>query len=178
MILIRALARPMLASSFILSGVTQLRHAEDTARQLAPVLGRVSAALPVQASEQTLARALGGAQIGAGALLAAGKFSRLAAVVLSATAALNAYVEYRSAGTDTREAKAHRRSQLAKNIGLAGGALLAAVDTAGRPGLAWRAGHLVDAGMKAGKQAGKQGGKKAGKAGRVVREFAHDVTGN
>ena len=31
-----------------------------------------------------------------------------------------------------------------KNLGLLGGLLLAAVDTEGRPGLRWRAGHAID----------------------------------
>ncbi|MDQ0277032.1 putative membrane protein YphA (DoxX/SURF4 family) [Arthrobacter silviterrae] len=171
MSVIRALARPMLASSFVLSGIDRLRRADETAQQLSPVLGRFSAALPVNASEKTLARVLAGAQVGAGVLLAAGKCSRAAAAVLSLTAGLTTYVEYRSAATDTKEARSHRRSQLAKNIGLLGGALLASVDTAGRPGLAWQAGQLIESGRKG-------TSKQLKKADAGVRSLAHDVTGH
>lgn len=170
MTIVRALARPMLASSFILSGLDSLRHADRTARQLGPVLGRVSAALPIDASETTLARALAGAQVGAGVLLATGKFSRAAALLLTATAGLTTLVEYRSATTDTKEAKAHRRSQLAKNVGLLGGAMLACVDTAGRPGLAWRAERLLESSKKS-------TGRQLKAADKGVRSLAHDVTG-
>lgn len=170
MSIVRAFARPMLASSFILSGLDRLRHVDQTAKQLSPVLSPLSAALPVAASEKTLARALAGTQIGAGVLLATGKFARPAAVVLALTAGLNAVAEYRSADTATKETRTHRRNQLTKNIGLVGGALLASVDTAGRPGLAWRAEKLVESGKKTAKTQLKNADKQ-------VRALAHDVTG-
>jgi uncharacterized membrane protein YphA (DoxX/SURF4 family) len=160
----------MLASSFILSGLDRLRHSDQTAEQLSPVLGRVSAALPLQASEKTLAQILAATQLGAGVLLALGKFSRPAAVLLALTAGLTTVVEYRSAPTATKEGKSHRRSQLAKNIGLLGGALLASVDTAGRPGLAWRAGRAIESGKKTTT-------KQLKNADKSVRALAHDVTG-
>lgn len=170
MSIVRALARPMLASSFILAGVDRLRHADQTVAQLRPVLSPLSAALPVDASEKTLARVLAGTQIGAGVLLATGNLARPAAVALALTAGLTTVVEYRNADTSTKENRAHRRNQLSKNIGLIGGALLAAVDTAGRPGLAWRAEKLI----KTGKKSTKKQLKNADKS---VRSLAHDVTG-
>lgn len=170
MSIVRALARPMLASSFIFSGLDRLRHADQTAAELAPVLRPLSQALPLDASEKTLARALAGAQVGAGVLLAAGKFARPAGLILTLTAGLTAVVEYRSADTTTQEKRAHRRTQLTKNIALIGGALLASVDTAGRPGLAWRTEHLLESGKKSAK-------KQLKSADKSVRSLAHDVTG-
>lgn len=170
MSIVRVLARPMLASSFIVSGLDRLRHADQTAAQLAPILTPLSAALPTNASEKTLARVLSAAQVGAGALLAAGKFSRPAAVVLALTAGLNTVVEYRNAETATKENRTHRRNQLVKNIGLIGGALLASVDTVGRPGLAWRAEKLIETGRKSTKKQLKNADKQ-------VRALAHEVTG-
>lgn len=170
MSLVRALARPMLASSFILSGLDRLRHADQTAEQLSPVLSRLSAALPVQASEKTLARIVAGTQVGAGILLATGKFARPAAVLLALTAGLSTVVEFKATSTLTSEGKSHRRSQLAKNIGLLGGALLASVDTNGRPGLAWRTERLIESGKKSTSSQLKNVDKS-------VRALAHDVTG-
>lgn len=160
----------MLASSFIISGIDRLRHAEQTAANLAPLLRPLSAALPVEASQKTLARVLAGAQVGAGVLLAAGKLSRPAAVVLALTAGLNTVAEYRTEDTATKENRAHRRNQLTRNIGLIGGALLASVDTAGRPGLAWRAGKLIETGKKTTQKQLKNADKQ-------VRALAHEVTG-
>lgn len=170
MSIVRVLARPMLASSFIISGVDRLRHVDQTAAQLAPVLRPLSQALPVAASEKTLARVIAGTQLGAGILLALGKSSRTAAVALALTAGLTTVVEYRSADAGTSENRSHRRHQLTKNIGLLGGALLASVDTAGRPGLAWRAGKLIETGRKTTK-------KQLRNADKQVRALAHDVTG-
>ncbi|GAA5229500.1 DoxX family protein [Arthrobacter cryoconiti] len=171
MSIVRVIARPMLAASFILSGIDRLRHAEQTAEQLSGVLSRVSDALPVAASEKTLARVVAGTQIGAGVLLASGKFSRGAAMLLTLTTGLSTFVEYRSADSLTKEAKSHRRSQLIKNISLLGGALLASVDTAGKPGLGWQAEHLIKSGKKSTK-------KQLKKADAGVRALAHDVKGH
>lgn len=169
--IVRVLARPMLASSFILAGLDRLRHADATVAQLSPVLRPLSAALPVNASEKTLARVIAGTQVGAGVLLATGKFARPAAVVLAITAGLSTVVEYRSADTTTKENRAQRRTQLTKNIGLIGGALLASVDTAGRPGLAWRTEKLIESGKKTASAQLKNADKS-------VRALAHDVTGH
>ncbi|MHA7305412.1 DoxX family protein [Arthrobacter sp. TMN-49] len=170
MSIVRALARPMLASSFILAGLDRLRHADQTAAQLRPVLQPLSAALPMEVSEKSLARVLAGTQVGAGILLATGKCSRAAAMVLAVTAGLNTVVEYRTAEPTNKENRSHRRHQLAKNIGLVGGALLASVDTAGRPGLAWRAEKLLKTGKKTTH-------KQLKNADKTVRALAHDVTG-
>jgi uncharacterized membrane protein YphA (DoxX/SURF4 family) len=171
MSIVRSLARPMLASSFILAGLDRLRHANQTASQLSPVLSQAVALLPFQTDEKTLARALGGAQLGAGVLLAAGKLSRIASLVLALTSTLNAVVEYRTADASTADERAHRRTQLVKNLSLSGGVLLAAVDTAGKPGLAWRAEHLASAGKKNTR-------KQLRHADKTVRRIAGEVTGS
>jgi uncharacterized membrane protein YphA (DoxX/SURF4 family) len=171
MSIVRMLARPMLASSFILAGVDRLRHTDQTASQLSPVLARVSQALPFQTDEKMLARVVGGTQVGAGLLLAMGKFSRVAGLLLTLTSALNAVVEFRSADDSSSENRTRRRNQLLKNLSLTGAVLLVAVDTAGKPGLAWRAEHLAAAGKKTTKKQLKHADK-------AVRRIANDVTGS
>ena len=49
----------------------------------------------------------------------------------------------RTGRSRTRRSRARQRTQFLKNLGLLGGLLLAAVDTEGRPGLAYRA-HMVN----------------------------------
>src|SRR5690348_8239639 len=75
------------------------------------------------------------------------------ASVLAGISVLNTFVEWRSADISTKEGQLARRAQLLKNISLTGGVFLAAVDTAGKPSLAWRAEHLA---MDAKKATGKQ----------------------
>ncbi|HEY1154809.1 MAG TPA: DoxX family protein, partial [Arthrobacter sp.] len=40
---VRTLARPMLASSFVLAGLEKLKNSDDTARQLSPLLRKAAA---------------------------------------------------------------------------------------------------------------------------------------
>ncbi|MBT2586126.1 DoxX family membrane protein [Arthrobacter sp. ISL-95] len=170
MSVIRFLARPMLASSFVVAGLDKLRNAEDTAKQLSPVLRRASESLPFKADEKTLARVIGGAQLGAGALLGLGKLSRFAATVLTVTSVLNSYVEWRSADISTTEGRSARKARLLKNISLTGGVLLASVDTAGRPSIAWRAEHLAA-------DAKKVTGKQIKRADKAVRKAVDNAVG-
>ncbi|RKR20295.1 DoxX family protein [Arthrobacter oryzae] len=178
---VRFLARPMLASSFVLAGMDKLKNADDTATQLSPLLRRAADALPFQTNEKVLARVIGGTQIGAGVFFALGKSARLAATVLATISALNGYVEWRSADISSKEGRDARRKQLLKNVSLTGGVLLAAVDTAGKPSLAWRAGHLAaDARKSAGHLAAdarKTTNKKLKKADKVVRKAVDHAAG-
>lgn len=182
MSVVRFVARPLLAAGFVASGVDRLRSAEDTASQLRPTLDRVKgmvpSAAPVLSNEKLVARVMGATQIGAGILLGLGKCSRLAAVALTVTAGLNAMVEYKQADTSTPEARKARRNQLLKNVSLIGAVLLAAVDTNGRPGLAWRAEHFASDTRRSAKSLGKGARKKLEKADKAVRNAASDVVGS
>jgi uncharacterized membrane protein YphA (DoxX/SURF4 family) len=181
MSVVRFLARPMLASSFVLAGVDKLRNADDTATQLSPLLRRAADALPFQTDEKVLARVIGGAQVGAGVCFALGKSARLAATVLALISALNGFVEWRSADISSKEGRDARRKRLLKNVSLTGGVLLASVDTAGKPGLAWRAEHLAADARKTtahlAADARKTTGKNLKKADKAVRKAVDHAVG-
>jgi uncharacterized membrane protein YphA (DoxX/SURF4 family) len=168
MSLARLIARPLLASSFVWSGVERLRRPEETGRPLEPSLRRLGTAVPALAPlaqrPRTVGRIVGGLQIGAGALLALGKFPRLSASLLAGTAALTAV-------GDSATSAGGRTPALLKNFSLAGGVLLASVDTAGQPSLAWRARKL---GTGARRELGRELGK-AGQLGRPVRQAVAEV---
>ena len=178
---VRFLARPMLASSFVLAGMDKLKNADDTAAQLSPLLRRTADALPFQPNEKVVARVIGGTQIGAGVCFALGKSARLAATLLAVISVLNGYVEWRSADTSSKEARDARRKQLLKNVTLTGGVLLAAVDTAGKPSLAWRAGHLAADAKKSASHlaadARKTTNKQLKRADKVVRKAVDHTAG-
>ncbi|MET3808986.1 DoxX family protein [Arthrobacter sp. UYEF3] len=181
MSVVRFLARPMLASSFVLAGVDKLRNADDTATQLSPLLRRAAESLPFQTNELVLARVIGGTQVGAGVCFALGKSARLAATVLALISALNGFVEWRSADISSKEGRDARRKQLLKNVSLTGGVLLASVDTAGKPGLAWRAEHLAADARKTTahltSDARKTTGKNLLKADKAVRKAVDHAVG-
>jgi uncharacterized membrane protein YphA (DoxX/SURF4 family) len=181
MSLVRFLARPMLASSFVLAGLDKLRNADDTATQLSPLLRRAAESLPFQTDEKVLARVIGGTQVGAGVCFALGKSARLAATLLAVISALNGFVEWRSADISSKEGREARRKQLLKNVSLTGGVLLASVDTAGRPSLAWRAEHLASDARKTtahlASDARKVTNKKLKKADKAVRKAVDHAVG-
>lgn len=182
MTVVRRLARPLLAATFVASGVDQLRNARQTADQLQPVLQRAGSIVPqasvVTDNEMLVARMVGAVQVGAGVMLAAGKFPRISALVLAKMAAINAIVEYRNADQATPEGRRLRRSQLLKNLGLVGAGLLAAVDTAGRPGLAWRASHLAEDARRNIQSLGKDTSKTVGKTAKSVSRTANAASRN
>nr|WP_269076546.1 DoxX family membrane protein [Arthrobacter antioxidans] len=169
--LVRVIARPLIASSFVVSGVDRLRTAGATAPQLKPVLTGVAKIVPsagaITGNEKLVGQVLGATQVGAAVLLGIGRFSRVAALLLTLTTTVNALVDYRSADASSPEGKKARRSQLLKNLSLIGAVLLAAVDTNGRPGIAWRAEHLATDARRQLKKADK-----------AVRKTASDVVGS
>ncbi len=145
MSIVRRLARPLLAAPLIQSGVETVRHPGPQAELARPVLKQISGPLNLPDDPELVVRAAGGVTAAAGVLLAAGKLPRVSALAI----VLTAPITQPSQPFWQEKDPALRRAQLTlflKNLGLVGGALLAAVDTEGRPGLAWRtqhAGHLV-----------------------------------
>lgn len=140
MSLIRLLARPMLASAYVANGISRARNPHTAAKTVEPVLNAVGDKLPVDVSAATVARATGVAQAGAGVLLAIGKFPRLSASVLVSTYLFDSVGELLVGDEDDGK----KTAGLLTRTSLLGGALLASVDTAGKPGLAWRAQHAAD----------------------------------
>lgn len=143
MTLVRRVARPLLASMFIVGGLDSLQHPETKAGAAEDVGLAIAARVPYLPQDPTqLVRINGAAQMGAGLLLSLGRFPRLSSTVLAAsliptTVAAHRFWEIRDDPAMRKQQKVH----FFKNLGLLGGLMLAAVDTEGRPGLAWRAAH-------------------------------------
>ena len=143
--MIRKLARPMLASVYIADGVNTVTKASEHAKGAEKVAGALKSVLPAQyasfipSDPETLAKIGGGVKIGAGSTFALGKAPRLSAALLagSSVATLlgrNAFWEAKN-----ESEKARQRNGALTNVALLGGVLIAAADTEGKPGLAWRA---------------------------------------
>jgi putative oxidoreductase len=103
----RLIARPMLASIFVVGAAAALKNTSASATRAAPVIDKVvplakKAGIPLPENPETLVRINAGVQITAGLALATGRAPRLSAAVL------------------------------------AGGLIIAAGDTDGKPGVAWR----------------------------------------
>ncbi len=142
MTLVRLLARPLLAPIFVLGGVDALRNPSPraaSAQKVAPWLQRVAPQLPDDV--ETLVRINGGVQLAGGVFLATGRMPRLSAAVLAVTLVPTTLAQHRFWEEQEPAAKANQRRHFIKNLGILGGLLLAAVDTEGEPGLAWRTRH-------------------------------------
>ena len=145
MTIVRRLARPLLAAPLIQSGLDAARHPGPQVELARPVLQQISGPLRLPKDPVVLVRGAGAVTATAGVLLALGKLPRLSAlaIVIAAPVVQNNQPFWQEKDAELRRAQ---RTAFVKNLGLLGGALLAAVDTEGRPSLAWRgrrAGHLA-----------------------------------
>lgn len=143
---IRAVARPMLASMFVMGGIDSLRNPTDKAPVAGEVSDQLGEAVPAlrDADDADIVRATGAAQVVGGTLLAIGKMPRLASTVLAATLVPTTAVAHRFWEEDDPSQKANQQIHFFKNVSMLGGLMIAAMDTEGRPGIAWRAGHAIE----------------------------------
>ena len=88
---------------------------------------------------EMLVRANAVTQIAGGALLATGVLPRLGGAMVAASLVPTTLAGHPFWQADDPAQRKVQRISFLKNLGLFGGALLAALDTAGQPGLAWRA---------------------------------------
>jgi putative oxidoreductase len=141
MALIRALARPLLAATFITGGIDTFRNPAPKVPAADKVVAPIVEAVPQLSSTEQVVKLDAAVKVVAGSLFALGKFPRISAAALAAsliptTAAGHRFWEE----SDPAKRKAQQLHFL-KNAGIVGGLLLAAVDTEGKPSLAWRAKH-------------------------------------
>lgn len=154
----RLIARPMLASMFLVGGVNALRNAPalgakaaPVAEKLVPLVRRAVPAAPIPKDPVTLVRINAAVQIGAGLALATGRAPRIASGVLAASLVPTTMAGHRFWEEQDKQARSQQQLQFFKNLSMLGGLVIAAGDTEGRPGVAWRARHATrDARREAG----------------------------
>ena len=149
MTLLRAAARSLLASYFIVSGAKAVKDptpylpaAEPVADRFVPLVKQYAPAQLasyVPEDAVTLVRLNGGMQLLGGLALASGKGRRLGALLLAASLVPSTLARHPFWTRDTPEERAADRAHFMKNTSLLGGVLLASADTEGKPSLAWRA---------------------------------------
>ena len=142
MTVVRRLARPLLASMFVVGGADQVKHPGSKAETARPLVEKLAPRLGLPDDTELLVRANGVAMVSAGTMLALGWFPRTSAVVLAGTLVPTTLAAHAYWREDDPDVRATQRTSFYKNLSLLGGVLLAAVDTEGRPGLAYRA-HLA-----------------------------------
>jgi uncharacterized membrane protein YphA (DoxX/SURF4 family) len=148
--ILRRIARPMLAGVFLSSAISTLRNPTPAANRAAPLVAQAHSRASDDLSRkltrdpETVVRAGAGVQAAAAALFATGRAPRLAALALAATHIPATYVNYPFWKQRDPEARAQEQAEFLKNVGLLGGVLLATADTEGKPSLAWRSRQGID----------------------------------
>ena len=175
MSVVRAAARPMMASIFVIQGYDTLLHPEKVAPRAESLVQSLSEKIPAvpEQTEQAV-RINGAVQLVAGSLLALGRLPRLSALALAATLIPTTVAGHPFWATDDKQERAQQRIHFLKNAAMLGGLLIAAADTGGDPSLAWRGRHVVrsarrDAALaaktaKVSSRAGAKAGVKVGRA--------------
>ncbi len=141
-----SVARPLLASMFVVGGLDALRKPA----------GRVEAVRAAGlSSPEQLVRVNGATHLLGGLALATGRFPRLAALALAGSLVPTTYVGHPFWAAPDAAAKQQQQLHFLKNLGLLGGLLLAAGDTGGRESLPHAASRVSRRTAKQAKQAAK-----------------------
>jgi uncharacterized membrane protein YphA (DoxX/SURF4 family) len=140
----RLIARPMLASMFVMGGINALKNADWAAKEAEPVTEKVvplaqKYAPQLPSDPKTLVRINAVTHIVAGLGLATGRAPRLSALTLAATMVPTTVAGHRFWEESDPTAKGNQKILFFKNVSMLGGLIIAGLDTEGRPGLAWRA---------------------------------------
>ena len=142
----RLLARPLLASMFVTGGANSLKDPEGKVPAAKPVIDRVVPAIQkavpqvqIPTDPVTLVRINGAAQLLAGLALATGRAPRISSAVLAATLLPTTAAGHRFWEEQDKATRGAQQIHFFKNVSMLGGLLIAAGDTEGQPGVAWRA---------------------------------------
>ena len=142
---VRRVARTLLATTFVAGGVNALMHPKPRAAAATALADQSRATLPDSLAARIpddpgrLVKVNAVAQIAGGVLLASGRAPRPAALVLAATVVPGTVTEQDFWAEPDPDRRAAKLAGFLKDLGLLGGLLIAASDTAGKPSLGWRA---------------------------------------
>ena len=160
---IRRIARAALASYFLNEAAKAFQNTKAQAAEAAPFVEFVSceSGSKVPNDPELVVKGQGALMGAAGTALALGKFPRLSAAVLAPTVGANAYMHEAFWAEKDAAARSRKQSNFFRTAAIVGGVLLAAADTAGKPGLTWRAQHGVEATRREAKRAAKSARREA-----------------
>ena len=161
MTLSRLVARPLLSAIFVAGPVNALRNTEGHAEKAKKITDRIvpvaeqvggRVGVPVPHDPAMWVRINAGVQLAAALALATGKAPRISSAVLAGSLVPTTLAGHRFWEETDPAAKNAQRIQFLKNLSLLGGLLIAAGDTEGRPGVAWRARHAARSARRAARQ--------------------------
>jgi putative oxidoreductase len=179
--LVRRIARPLLAAPFIYGGISTLRKPQDRVPGAAPVVEKIATTadsqLPVQVPRdvQQWVQADAAVKVAVGSLFALGKLPRLSALVLAGSIVPTTLAGHRFWEHDDPTERFGQISNFLKNAGLLGGLLLAAVDTEGKPSVGYRARRAARKAADSTEKSYAKAQKRAAKAQKKAQKRAKKV---
>jgi uncharacterized membrane protein YphA (DoxX/SURF4 family) len=168
--LVRRIARPLLASPFIYGGISTLRNPQSRVPGAAPIVEQLTEVadkqLPIQLPRdvEQWVKINAGIHIGAGSLLALGRLPRLSSLALAGSLVPTTLAGHRFWEHDDPKERFGQTSNFLKNAAMLGGLLIAAVDTEGKPSVGWRAKKTAGAAAAAAEASYEKASKRAAKA--------------
>ncbi|MCA0144859.1 DoxX family protein [Blastococcus sp. LR1] len=168
--LVRRIARPLLATPFIYGGISTLRKPQDRVPGARPVVEKIAETadkqLPVEVPRdvEQYVKANAALQVGAGVLLALGKFPRLTSLALAGSTVPTTLAGHRFWEEDDPKVSFEKIAHFVKNLGMLGGLLLASVDTEGKPSVGYRARRAAVKAANATEKSFEKAQKRAAKA--------------
>ena len=176
MTVLRAVARPMLASIFAIQGYDTMSNPKRVAARAEQVVRPLAERVPIVPDRTEEAVRLNGAiQFTAGSLLALGVWPRLSALAIAATLVPTTVAGHRFWEAENEQDRAQQRIQFLKNLAIFGGLLITTADTAGRPSLAWRGRHAARSArrdLSLAARTARTSGRAGVKAGRISGRLA------
>jgi uncharacterized membrane protein YphA (DoxX/SURF4 family) len=174
--LVRRIARPLLATPFVYGGISALRKPQDRVPGARPVVEKITATadqqLPVQLPRdvEQYVKINAGVQVGAGALLALGRLPRLTALLLAGSTVPTTLAGHRFWEEQDPKVQFEKIAHFVKNLGMLGGLLLAAVDTEGKPSVGYRARRAAKKAAATTEKSLERAQKRAAKAEKQARK--------
>ena len=189
MSLARRAARAALAASFVSGGIDQIRNPQPKAGPASPIAKPIADRVPQLPNDpESLVKLDGAIKVVGGLGLVFGPFARPAALLLAGSLVPTTLAGHRFWETQDPEQRVSDRVEFFKNVSLAGGLLITALDTGGRPSIPWVAGRAAHGAAEAVGEAASTvgsgvsgatgalaeaatavGGAVAGRAGRISR---------
>lgn len=142
--LVRTIARPLLASIFIVQGADAVRHPSGRAVAASKFAEQYGSFLPetvrglLESDPDNAVRANGLVHAGGGLMLATGTFPRTASSALAASLLPTTLAGHPFWDETDPAQRSAQKTHFLKNLGLVGGLLLGAVDTEGKASLGRR----------------------------------------
>jgi len=190
--LVRRIARPLLAAPFVVLGVDALRQPGGRVEIARPVVEKLTEQadkmLPMQVPKdvEQWVRINAGVMVGAGTLFGLGRLPRLCALLLTGSMVPTTFAGHPYWAHEDEKTRKQQQIHFFKNVGLVGALLLAAVDTQGKPSVGWRARHAASSvaeateknvakAQKAAAKAQKKAAKQAAEARKAAKRQAKNA---